>query len=117
MLPGEEYTRIHFIGDYNPRIRFVVFQQYVVSGLVLLYHGVLQIECVLLGRYDNIFHVGDIAHQNIGAQHVVMLCEIGIDAPLQILGLADVYYSAVGVEVHVYARCFGQNGKFFLKCF
>ncbi len=115
MLACDEHPRIHLVCDYNPRIGLIVFQKHIVPGLVLLYHRVLDIECILLRRHDDIFHICDIAHQQIGTQHIVGAVEVRRHAPLKVFGFADVYDVSLGVEIHVNAGSIGENGYFLFK--
>ena len=111
-MPGEENTRIQLVGDGNPRIGLIILEEHVVAGLVLLYHRVLEVEGVLFGGHDDIAHVGDIAHEQVGAEYVVGAVEIRRHSPFQVLGLADVYDRPGGVIICIDAGGVGKKRYF-----
>ena len=115
MLPGEEHARVHLVGNHDPRIGLIVFEQHVVAGLVLLNHRIFKIKGVLLGGHHYVLHVGYVAHQYIGTQHVVGAVEVRRHPALEVLGLAYVYNPALGVEVHIHSRRIGQDSNLFFK--
>ena len=75
-LAGHEYAGIQFAGHDNPGIRLVVLEQHVVVRLIMLYHGVLQMESVFLGGHHDETQVDDVAHKQIGARRVMSAVEI-----------------------------------------
>ena len=82
---------------------------------MLLDHRGLEVECVLLGGHHDVCHVGDGAHQQVGAQRVVRAVEVRADAALQVLGLADIDDGALRVVVRIDSGGVGQDGDFLLE--
>ncbi len=117
VLTSEKHPRIKFVGHHNPRIGFIVFEQHIISRLVLLDHGVFKVERILLGRHHDIAHIGDVAHQHVGAQHIVGAIEIRRHSSLQIFGLAHIYHRSLGIIVDIHAGGIGQKGDLFAQCF
>ena len=76
LVAGHENPRERLLGDYNPGIGFVVFEEHVISWLILLDHRVLKMQRVLFGVDHDEAHVDDIAHEQIGAHRVVDAVEV-----------------------------------------
>ena len=56
-------TRKIFVANANRRVGFIVFQEYVVSGLVFLDEVVFQLKGVFFGLYHDISDISNLAHQ------------------------------------------------------
>ena len=80
---------------------FVVFQQHVVAWLVALDQIVFKQQGVFFRFYNNIFDIHDFGYQQAGFVALLLLVEVGADAPLQVFGLAYIYNSAFFVKVLV----------------
>lgn len=108
-LAGEKHPRKRLVAHRNPGVGLVVFEQYVVAGLVLLDKAVFEVQGIFFAAYNGVFDVADITHQHGGAQRFVLLVEIGADAPFQVLGLAYVDDVPFLVEVLVYSGRVGEE--------
>lgn len=108
-LAGEKHPWKRLVAHRNPRVGLVVFEQYVVAGLVLLDKTVFEVQGIFFAAYNGVFDVADITHQHGGAQRFVPLVEIGADAPFQVLGLAYVDDVPLLVEVLVYSGRVGEE--------
>ena len=51
-------------------------KEHVVARLVLLDHGVFEIERILFGGHNDVFHIGDSPDEEIGAERIVSAVEI-----------------------------------------
>ena len=107
-------ARIKLVGHHDPGERFVVFQQHVISRLILLYHGVLKIESILFGRHNYITNVGNGSNKEVRAHAVVGMAEIRGYPPLKILSLAHINNLTLGVIICIDSGCVGQNLYFCL---
>ena len=107
-LPRAEYAGIILVRHADGRVGLVVLQENVVARLVFLDEVVLQQEGVFFRLDHNVAYVGNLAHEHACLARRVLLAEIGIDAPLQILCLTDVDDDPVLVQVLVDAGAVGQ---------
>ena len=83
--------------------------------LILLDHGVFQIQSISLGRYYNILHVRNGADKEIGAERIVSAVEIRRHSPLQILRLSYIDNRTLGIEIHVHSGGGGEDGNLLLQ--
>ncbi len=111
-LTRHEHTRIQFVGDDNPWIRFVILKQNVVMRLILLDHCVFKVERILLGRHHNKPHVDNIAHEEICSDRIMPTVEITRHAAFQSFRLAYIDHLAMPVDIHIHTRRIGQVQDF-----
>ena len=98
-------------GDDDPGVGFVVPQQHVVTGLVLLDEIVLEDQRLGLGVGDGDLDIGDLAHQGAGLDAVDVSPKIGSEPLFQILGLAHVDHGATAVIHAVNATLMGDGAQ------
>ena len=119
-IPGLEYAREIFVLDNDGRIGFVVFQQHVVPGTILLDQVILQKKCILFRVDNKIFDVSYLLDQDTCFVAVVFFVEIGGNATLQVLCFAYIDDRSLLVKVLVAAWRFRYDRKdvfyMFLGC-
>ena len=54
IVTSDEYAREKFVGNGNPRIRFVVLEQHIIARAVLFDECIFEVQSIILGRYHNI---------------------------------------------------------------
>ena len=87
----------------------------IVPRLILLYHGVLQIQGILLRGHYYIAHVCNGADKQVGAQRIVDTVEIRRYPPFQVLGLTYINHRPRGVIVCIDSGVSGRNDIFSLS--
>lgn len=115
-IPGLEYAREIFVLDNDGRIGFVVFQQHVVPGTILLDQVILQKKCILFRVDNKIFDVPYLLDQDTCFVAVVFFVEIGGNATLQVLCFAYIDDRSLLVKVLVAAWRFRYDRKDVFIC-
>lgn len=113
---GQEDPWKRFVGDADPGIGLVILQQNVVMRLKLLDQIVFQKKGILLRFHQGVVHICDMLHQGAGfLVKLLFRTEILAYATFQILGFADIYDCAGGIEVSVHPGSIGQLMYFLFK--
>ena len=103
-------------GELYVGISFVIAQQDVEAGLLLLDEVIFERERFFVVGYDDVVDVHGFADQGAGFGVVgAALVEIGADTVAQVFGLADVDDFAFGVLVEVHAGGGGDGADFLLE--
>ncbi len=90
-VAGEEQAGILLVGDAEVGVGLVVLQHAVVSGLVAFDEVVFQQQGVDLGSHHSDADVVDVPHQHLDFGALVLIVrEVGADAPLQVPRLAHI---------------------------
>ena len=105
---GEENPWIRLFGHAYPRVAFIVFEQHVIAGLILLYKAVFEVKSIFLAAYHIVAKVADVFYQNIGSCHGVNAIEIATYPATQVFSFSHIDNRAIFVVVAIYARSIGQ---------
>ena len=99
---GKEHLRELVRRDADPGIGLGVLEEYVVSGLVLLYEVVLEQEGIGLAVYDRILQVSDLRHQDAGLDiEPLGRNEVLGHTLVEVLCLTHIYHISLGVIIPV----------------
>ena len=114
---NEVDRRIRLFHIYTQeRIRLVVFEENIVSRLMLFYEIILRHKRVDFARANDIAEVVDVfKHRRNLCRAVCEVDKIGAEPVFQMLRLADVNNFAVFVQHKVYAGIHRHVFQFFLK--
>ena len=116
-LAGFEHTREILILHTDGRVGLVVFQQYIVAGLVFLDQIIFQQQCIFFRIHHDVSDVGNLAHEHPRLARLVLFAEIRINPSLQILRLSNVDNRSLLVQVLVNARLLRKVGYNSLQIF
>ena len=101
-----------FVGDTNPRIGFVIFEQNIVARLIFLYQRIFEVQSILLGIDKNVLQIGNMAHQDSCFGRIFMhFVEVRRNPALQVLRLTYIYNLPLFVEILIHARCLRQESQ------
>ncbi len=65
-VTGTEYARETLVGNADKRVRFAVFQEYVILGLVLLNQVIFQQKSIAFGIDNGKLNVADVGNEFLG---------------------------------------------------
>ena len=99
-----EETVVAVVAQKNERIGFVVPQQNIVLGLMLLDQVVLEDQRLRFGMRDGKLDGTDMAHQGSGLLAARIAPKIGAQTFGEILGLADVQDAACLIQHPIHTR-------------
>ena len=102
--PVHADARVAVVTQKNERIGFVVPQQNIVLGLVLLDQVVLEDQRLRLGMRDGKLDGANMAHQGPGLLAARIAAKIGTQTFGEIFGLADVQDAARLIQHSIHTR-------------